>query len=162
MNRFLEKKRFPILAGIPEPVVARINNASTLQSYVKGELVMSKGEPATHFFFHLRGKALIEDTIAEGFVVTLGSAKPGYCYGWPALLPQEVYEHWIVCAEPCDVAHVDGGVLIDLFHEDPKSGLIFMSNLNYLLGDRLNLRTTQLVRVLQSHPHLDRTQAAQP
>ncbi len=158
MNRFLEKKRFPILVDIPEPAVARINNASTLQSYKKGEVVMSKGDPAIHFFFQVRGKGLIEDSTSDDFVVTLGTAKPGYCYGWSSLLPQDVYEHWVVCAEPCDIAYIEGEKLLAQLQEDPQLGFLFMRNLNHLLGDRLNLRTTQLVRILESHPSLERAE----
>jgi CRP-like cAMP-binding protein len=156
MNRFLDKKRFSILEDIPAPVVARINEASTLRSYEKGEVVMSKGEPATHFFFHVHGKALLEDTQREGFTVMLGTAKPGYCYGWTSLQHSDVYELWVVCAEQCDIAHIEGERLLEIVREDPEVGFIFMRNLNNLLGDRLKLRTAQLVRILEDHPHLER------
>lgn len=154
MKDQLDPKRFPLLAKLPFPTVHRINEEVILQQYDKDAIVISKDSPATDFFFHVQGKALIEDTVDESFTVMLGTILPGYCYGWDALTPGERYHYSVVCSEECLIASITGERLMKILQEEPLVGLTFMLNLNNFLVDRLNLRTSQLVKVLGRHPDL--------
>jgi glutaminase len=156
MNAHLEQKLFDLLNGLPAETIGRINEAAELTTFAKGETVMRKGDPATHFHFHASGKGVFEETISDGFTVTLGTVRPGYCYGWSCLLPQETVGLTVVCTEESEVAKIEGSKLEEMLEADPKIGMIFMRNLNRLLSDRLRLRTDQVVSILASHPDLER------
>jgi glutaminase len=159
MNAVLDPKRFRLLEGLPQNVVDALNGMATVTSYKEGDLVMAQGEPADTFFFHIRGKAKLEDAVDDEFKVTLGDVRTGYCYGWSSLVEGGLYQTNVICSDECQVAEVKGTDLLALLSEHQDAGYRFMANLNQLLMDRLKLRTSQLVKVLETHPDLEKIQS---
>lgn len=151
----LEQKRFNILDGVPEQVIETINLASEKVTHLKGEIIYQQGDPADHFYFLNSGRAMLQVETESGMTVILGALRPGYCFGWSAFHDEQVHRQSVVCTEQTEVSMVPTSVVQQLIRASDGSGQKLLMNVNLLLKDRLDLRTQQLVSVIESHPEME-------
>jgi CRP-like cAMP-binding protein len=120
------------------------------------EVVFEEGERADNFYMLKRGKILLEVEISEAIIISLGSIKSGYSFGWSALIPVSSYTSYAVCTEPCDVLSVPGNSFLSLLHQDHTMGYILMENVVKILKNRLERRTGQFLKVMSKHPDIQK------
>lgn len=122
----------------------------------EGETIFTEGDPAERFYFLKRGKILLEKRISDKITFTIGAVKPGYSFGWSAMLALNLaYTSNTVCAEPCEVYSIRADRLRNLLESDPHMGFIFAQRLLWVVKNRLDHRTQQFVTLLRNHPDIE-------
>ena len=102
------------------------------------------------------GKILLEVEVAKQIIISLGSIKSGYSFGWSALIPGSSHTTYAVCSEPCEVLIIPGNNFIELLKEDYTAGYRFMSEVMKVLKNRLDRRTGQFLKVMTKHPDIQK------
>ncbi len=121
----------------------------------EGDVVFREGDKAERFYFLKRGKILLEQPISNKITISIGAVKPGYSFGWSSMLEGTLsYTNDAVCSEPCEVYSIRGVKIRTLLDEDPRMGYIFSRRLLWVVKDRLNQRTRQLVSALKDHSEI--------
>ncbi len=149
-----ELVNFQFLAGIPGALLEDFLALATPRDVAPGETIHEMGAPATHLHLLLDGKALLQVRMPPDIIVSLGSLKPGYCFGFAALSPGERHDHTVVAARECRTLAVPGEGLVRLVEEKPAFGVPFLLGMYRLVHGRLTLRTSQFLTLLTRHPDL--------
>jgi CRP-like cAMP-binding protein len=124
--------------------------------FEEDDIVFREGDPAERFYILKYGKILLEKKISEKISFAIGAIKPGYSFGWSAMLEEGArYSTRTVCAEPCQVFSLRAVKLKALLAAEPKIGHLFMSQLLEVVKNRLDHRTSQFVTVLRNHPDIE-------
>lgn len=152
MPLLMDAKRYQILKDVPTDLVAALNAITERKTLPAGAEVYHEGDAATIFYFLVRGKALFVNEPRADMSVALGAIKPGGCFGWTAVLPGELYKHTVVCSEECEILALDGEKMRRVLADFGCQGYTLMRNLLALVNDRLNLRTSQLLKFIEDHP----------
>ncbi len=147
-------KNFSFLGGIPEQRLADLLDLATPRDFAPGETIHEMGSPAELFFLLLDGKALLQVRMPPDIIVSLGSLKPGYCFGFSSLCPGERHDHTVVAARECRTLTVPGADVVRLAEARPDFGVPFLLGMYRLMNDRLTLRTSQFLTLLTRHPDL--------
>jgi CRP-like cAMP-binding protein len=124
------------------------------ESFEERHMIYEVGTPADRFYSLKRGKVLLEAELAPAVIISLGSIKPGYSFGWSALRPPATYATYAVTAEPCDVYTVPGDILLKLFDGDHSMGYLVMRKAARILENRLERRSNQFLNVITKHPEM--------
>ena len=149
-----ELVNFPIFSGIPEAALERFLGLAEPRDFDTGQTIHEMGRPAETFWLLLDGKALLQVRMPPDVIVSLGSLKPGYCFGFSALTPGARHDRSVVAAQPCRTLAVPGEALLRLIQETPAFGVPFLLAMYRLVNDRLTLRTSQFLTLLTRHPDL--------
>jgi CRP/FNR family cyclic AMP-dependent transcriptional regulator len=122
----------------------------------ENELIFREGDAAERFYFLKYGKILLEKKISDKISFAIGAVKPGYSFGWSAMLEKEsAYTTRTVCAEACQVYSMRAKKIRALMEEDPQMAFRFMQRLLQVVKNRLDHRTAQFVTVLRNHPDIE-------
>lgn len=130
-----------------------------LLQFKEREVVFEEGDRADNFYMLKRGKILLEMEISEAIIISLGSIKTGYCFGWSALFPgspRQSYTSYAVCAEACEVFAIPGQQFLDLLNEDQAMGYRVMKFVAKILKNLLDRKTAQFLKVMSKHPDIQR------
>ena len=117
------------------------------------EVLFQREDNAEHFYLLVTGKVILEADLAPGVSASLNSVKPGYVFGWTAIIGGQ-HEMRARAVEVSDVVAFEGEALIRLMNEDHDFGFRIMSAMLRLLKNRLDTRTGQFLRILGRHPDL--------
>ena len=145
-----------ILENLKDEMLESIQPLIEPLQFKERELVFEEGEKAENFFLLKRGKILLEVEISEMIIISLGSIKSGYSFGWSALLSGPSYTSYAVCAEPCEVFAIPGEKFLEILHKDHTMGLRVMEFVAKILKNRLERRTEQFLRVMSKHPDIQK------
>ncbi len=143
-----------VFKDVPHELLDMLVRSMDSASYVKGDYIYEKNDAAENFYIVKKGKALLQQGSDDETLITLGALKIGYCFGWSSLFPDQLHKHSVVCAEPCQIAFIKGADLLQLLKAEGRPGFDLLFNLCRLLKDRLDLRTEQLTRAIETHPQL--------
>jgi CRP-like cAMP-binding protein len=125
-----------------------------LLRFKNGEIIFRRGESAHTFYSLRRGKILLEQRISEKVTISMGTVKPGYSFGWSAMLGDEKFTLDTICGEPCEVLSIRTKTMLALLEEDHSMGYKFMQQLMHMLKRRLDTRTDLLLKLLSNHPDI--------
>lgn len=151
-----ELRKIYLLENLTDPMLLKILPIIEPLQFEERELVFEEGETAENFYMLKRGKILLEVEISEILIISLGSIKSGYSFGWSALLEGSTYTSYAVCTEPCDVLATPGKKLVELLKEDPIMGYRVMDFTAKILKNRLERRTGQFLKVMSKHPDIQK------
>ncbi len=127
-----------------------------VRNFKEEDIVFREGDPAEQFYILKYGKILLEKKISEKISFAIGAIKPGFSFGWSAMLEDvPSYRTRTVCAEPCQVFSIRAAKLKTLFTEEPLIGYLFTQQLLEVVKTRLDHRTSQFVTVLRNHPDIE-------
>ena len=118
------------------------------------EHVFHQGDQADHFFMVLRGKVLLEQRIGPKVTLAMSAIKPGYTFGWSAMLDEEQFTTDALCAEPTDLLSIRAKELKALFEKDHSLGFIMSQRLLRVIKKRYDTRTEQLIKAIGDHPDM--------
>jgi len=81
-----ELKKIFILKRLTDPMLERIKPLVTVKRFRDRDVVFREGEEAMEFHMLYSGLILLEMPIGPVMDITLGTIKPGYSFGWSALM----------------------------------------------------------------------------
>ncbi len=147
-------KSILVLRYLTDEMLDKVTRIVDILNFEEREVIFREGDKGTRFNLLKRGKVVLEKRISDKLSFTAGSVKPGYSFGWSAMLEQGNYTLHAIAAEPCEVYSIKGEKLKKLIEEDHTMGYILNQGLLRVLKQRLDNRTEQFIRVLTQHPDI--------
>jgi CRP-like cAMP-binding protein len=125
------------------------------RTFNAGETIFREGDPGETFFMLRKGKVLLEQRISDKIRVSVVAIKPGYSFGWSAVLGDPgSYTLDAVCAEASDLFLIQRSDIRRLLEADHSMGYILMQRIVVVVKKRLDRRTEQFLRVIKAHPDI--------
>ncbi|MGD8387886.1 MAG: cyclic nucleotide-binding domain-containing protein [Desulfobacteraceae bacterium] len=143
-----------LLQDLADEMLEKIQPLVEERDYQTREVIFREGEKAIFFYMLCQGKILLEVQASESIMISLGSVKPGFSFGWSALLSEASYTAYAICTEPSDVLMIRGDKLLALMDEDHDLGYMLMEGVVRILKRRLERRTNQFLKTLRQHPDI--------
>jgi len=147
-------KAIVILGFLTDDMIDKILPITESLKFDEGEVVFREGESAEIFYMVRRGKILLEQRISEKITISMGTVKPGYAFGWSAMLGGTTYTSDAVCAERSDIFSINGIELTRLLDKDHSMGYMMTQRVLRIIKKRLEIRTEQFLRAIKDHPDI--------
>jgi CRP/FNR family cyclic AMP-dependent transcriptional regulator len=147
-------KKIFLLENLTDKMLEKMLPLTEGRQYKERDLIYEEGEKAVNFYMLNRGKILLEVELSEMIIISLGSIKTGYSFGWSSLIPGSSHTNYAVCTEPCDVFAIPGESFLGLLNEDHTMGFLVMQGVMRVLQGRLERRTGQFLKVMSRHPEI--------
>lgn len=147
-------KDIVIMKYLSDEMIQKLLSEFELLRFSEGEIIFSRGDSADMFYSLKRGKILLEQRVMDKVTISVGTVKPGYSFGWSALLGDEEFTLDTVCGEPCEVLRIRAKTLFSMIEEDYEMGFRLMHRLLYMVRRRLDARTDLLLKVILDHPDM--------
>jgi len=151
-----EIKAVYLIADLTDEILEKIQPMTEIRQFKEREVIYEEGDKAENFYSLKRGKILLEVEVSKQIIISLGSIKSGYSFGWSALIPGSSHTSYAVCTEPCEVLITPGNKLLELLNEDHTSGYRLMNEAMKILKNRLDRRTGQFLKVMTKHPDIQK------
>ncbi len=151
-----ELRSIYLFQKLGEEILQRVCAITESHHYKGRDIVFREGDKAEKFYMLKRGKILLEVEVSEIIIISLGSVKSGYSFGWSSLFPGASYTTYAICSEPSEVLSVSGVELLSILEEYPEQGYIFMYEATRILKRRLEKRTGQFLKVMSKHPDIQK------
>ncbi len=149
-------KSILVLRYLSDEMLDRIVPIVDILHFDEREVIFREGDRGIRFYLLKRGKVVLEKRISDKLSFSAGSVKPGYSFGWSAMLEEGNYTLDAIAAEPCEVYSIKGEKIKKILDDDHTMGYIMMQGLLRVLKRRLDHRTEQFIRVLTQHPDIKR------
>ena len=75
-----------ILDRLTDQMLEKFQPHIDVLHYDEEDIIFREGDPADRFYFLKYGKILLEKKISEKISFAIGAIKPGYSFGWSAML----------------------------------------------------------------------------
>ena len=119
------------------------------------EIIFNEHDPAEFFFMLKRGKVILEVEVSPRLVMSLGSVKYGFCFGWSSLSRADrTHKSNAICTEPSEVLWLPGTEFLKILERHPEPGYRVMRNIFGIFKRRMERRTVQLINVIRNHPDM--------
>jgi CRP-like cAMP-binding protein len=148
-------KQSIILGYLTDSMLDKLLPFLDILRFGEGETIFREGDEGERFYILKRGKVLLEKRISDKMSISAGTVKPGYSFGWSAMLDGEPYTADAICAEPSEVFFIQRENISNLLDEDHSMGYILTQRIVRVVKRRLDYRTEQLLRALSRHPDID-------
>jgi CRP/FNR family cyclic AMP-dependent transcriptional regulator len=143
-----------MIAHLTEPMQDKLSQIIDVLKFDKDEIVFKEGEPAERLYMLRSGSVLLEQRISDKVTACVGSVKPGFSFGWSAMVDNGVYTTEAVCIEPSEIYSFRRDKINKLFEEDPEMGFRMYQRLLELIKKRLDYRTGQFRQAIEDHPDM--------
>lgn len=147
-------KQIVMLTYLTDPMLDRLAQIVDVLKFDKGEIIFKANEPSTRFYMLRSGQVLLEQRISDQVTACVAAIKPGYSFGWSAMIEDEIYTVDAVCEAPCEVLSFKPKKIHKLFEGDPEMGLRFYRRLLVIIKKRLDIRTEQFRQAIKNHPDM--------
>ena len=147
-------KQFIMLGYLSSEMLGRLVPITQILVCDENEMIFSQGQVADRLFLVKKGKVLLEQRITETLTVSTSAIKPGFSFGWSAMLEQEVYSTDAICTQPSTLYFFRAFELKQLMDEDHSLGFIISQRLLYVIKKRYDVRTRQFVKTIECHPEI--------
>ena len=147
-------KQFVMLEYLSDEMLKKLVPITETLLFDHNEKIFRQGEEANRFFLLKKGKVLLELRVTDNITVSMSSVKPGFSFGWSAMLEESLYTTDAICAEPCEVFSFRESKLKKIMEEDHSLGYIFSQRLLYVLKKRYDIRAEQFVKTIKYHPDI--------
>ena len=147
-------KQIVILTYLTDPMLDKLAKIIDILKFDKEEVIFREKDPSERFYMLRFGKVLLEQRLSEHVTVSVGAIKPGFAFGWSALIENEAYTVDAVCDEPSEVFSFKREKIFKLFDQDPEMGYRMHQRLLVILKKRLDYRTEQFQQAIMNHPDI--------
>ena len=147
-------KQIIMLSYLTDEMLDKLVPVTELLHFDKRELIFRQGDKSQRFYMLKEGKVILELRITDKIAVSLSAIKPGYAFGWSAMLDGEGYTIDAVSAEPCKVLSFQSEKIKALFEQDHSLGFIMNQQLLHIIKKRYDIRTEQFIKTLRHHPEI--------
>ena len=148
-------KQIVILSYLSDELLEKLLPIINFLRFDERDAVFREGDIADRFYMLRRGKVLLEKRISDKLTVSVGTIKPGFSFGWSAMLDGGPYTSHAICSEACEVFSVRREKILPLMDSDLEMGYIISQRLLRVMKKRLDLQTEQFLRVISHHPDLE-------
>jgi CRP-like cAMP-binding protein len=148
-------KRIPIFNDMSDERLEKIKEIAMIKTFRENEHIYEPGMAAENLYILKKGKVVLEGRLSQSMTISFASIKPGYSFGWQAIISGATYSSFAVSVENSDVIAIPAAELIKCLDQDPIMGYTFMKALTAILIKRLDQRETRLLRLLSRHPDLE-------
>lgn len=145
-----------LLQGLPESILKGIASQARFIEYASGAVIFEEGTRAEDFYMLKEGKILLEVEIAQDIIISLGSIKRGYSFGWSSLVPEGRHSTYAVAVEPSRVLAISGEGFLEILEKEPRWGYLVMKRVFQVFRRRLERRTNQFIKVMRKHPDIQK------
>ncbi len=149
-----ELKKIKLVQGLDSHELKKLGALGSLRIFSEKAAIFEQGQKADTFYMLLRGKVLLEVELTENIMISLGSVKPGYSFGWSSLFDGSKYTSSAICSEPSEVIAIPASPLLESMEQDPVLGYKIMKGALDILRSRLTRRTDQFLKTLRMHPDI--------
>ena len=147
-------RRIVLFENLPDRMLEKLLPLVREKSFKERELIYKADDVAINFYSLKRGKVLLEAELASTLIISLGAIKPGYSFGWPALVPLAKHTSYAVTVEPSEIFVISGPQYLDLLDRNENMGYLVMRNAARILENRLERRTGQFLKSISKHPEI--------
>jgi CRP-like cAMP-binding protein len=147
-------KQIVILGHLTDEMLDKLIPITDLLLFDEKEFVFQQGVKADRFYMVQQGKVILELTVTDKLTVTVSAIKPGYSFGWSAMLEDETYTVNALCSEPSRIFSLRAEKLKALFEQDPSLGYIMSQRLLVIMKKRYDIRTEQFIKTITHHPDI--------
>ena len=149
-------KRIVMLQYLTDEMLDRLIPITELLRFDTNEYIFQQGDKADRIYMVQKGKVLLEHRITDEITVFVSAIKPGYAFGWSAMLTEEFYTSDAICAEACELLSFKEQKIKALFQEDHSLGFIMSQRLLHILKKRYDIRTEQFIKTIKHHPEISK------
>ena len=147
-------KRIIMLTYLTDPMLDSLAAIVDVLKFDQNEIIFRAGEPADRFYMLRSGQVLLEQGISDQVMACVAAIKPGFSFGWSAMLDDETYTMNAVCETPSEVFSFKTSKINRLFDQDPELGLRMCQRLLVIIKKRLDIRTEQFRQAIKNHPDM--------
>ena len=149
-------KKIVMLGYLTDDMLDRLVPLTELLNFDANEYIFRQGDRAGRFYMLQKGKVLLEHRITAEITVSVSAIKPGYSFGWSAMLNEEFYTSDAICAEACEVFSFRENKIKALFEKDHSLGFIMSQRLLVIMKKRYDIRTEQFIKTIKHHPDISK------
>jgi CRP/FNR family cyclic AMP-dependent transcriptional regulator len=149
-------KQFVMLGYLSDEMLESLVPITEMLLFDAHETIFRQGQAADRLYLLKKGKVLLEQRISDTLTVSLSSIKPGFSFGWSAMLDNGVYSTDAVCSQACEIYSFREFRIKKLMAENHSMGFIISQRLLYVLKKRFDVRTEQFVKTLKLHPEISK------
>ncbi len=99
-------KQFIMLGYLTDDMLNRLIPITKEHFFEENEVIFKQDEKADRLYFVKTGKVLLEYRIADKITVTMSAVRPGFSFGWSAMLDDEPYSTDAICNERCEILSI--------------------------------------------------------
>jgi CRP-like cAMP-binding protein len=147
-------KQIVMLTHLTDPMLDRLATVVDILKFDKDEIIFKAGDPATRFYMLRSGRVLLEQRISDQVTACVAAIKPGFSFGWSAMLEDGKYTMDAVCEDACEIFSFKAAKVNTLFEQDPEMGLRMYRRLLVIVKKRLDIRTEQFRQAIKNHPDM--------
>jgi CRP/FNR family transcriptional regulator, cyclic AMP receptor protein len=147
-------KQIVMLTYLTDPMLDNLAQVVDVLKFDKDEIIFRENEPSERFYMLRSGQVLLEQSISDQVTACVAAIKPGYSFGWSAMLENETYTVSAVCEEASEVYSFKWQKIRKLFEQDPEMGLRMHQRLLVIIKKRLDIRTEQFKKAIMNHPDM--------
>jgi len=147
-------KQIVMLTYLTDPMLDSLTQIIDVLKFDKDEIVFREKEPSTRFYMLTAGQVLLEQRISDQVTACVAAIKPGYSFGWSAMMENEIYTVDAICEEPSEVFSFTSEKFRKLFQQNPEMGLRIHQRLLVIIKKRLDIRTEQFRKAIMHHPDM--------
>lgn len=151
-----ELKQIVMLTYLNDAMLENLAHITDVLTFDKDEVIFRQHDPAERFYMLRYGNVVLEQQITENITACVGAVKPGYSFGWSAMIEDGIYTADAVCSETSEALSFKRSKIIKLFEQDPEMGLRLYQRLLVIIKKRLDYRTEQFRETIKNHPDMQR------
>lgn len=156
MVSFDELKKIRLLENLNDSMLGKMLPFTQMHLFGDRAVIFEEGQHAENFYMLMKGKVVLEVEASESIMFSLESIKPGYSFGWSALVRGSSYSSHAICVEPSEVMAIPGSRFMQLLEENHSMGYRVMQGIITILKKRLERRTEQFLKSLRTHPDIEK------
>jgi CRP-like cAMP-binding protein len=124
-----------VFKDLRQETINDISEIAVEESYDKGAVLYSPGDPANHLFILVEGRVALN--IGESAKMSYVVEHLGETFGWPSIVGHSFYVTEAQCVTPTRLLKIERKKLEAVFDAHERSGRKFYSRLAAALGQRL-------------------------
>lgn len=149
-----ELKQIVMLTYLTDPMLDNLAQIIDILKFDRDEILFRENDPAERFYMIRSGNVLLEQRISDKVTACIGSIKPGFSFGWSAMIEDSFYTSDAVCVEPSEIYSFKRDRIQKLFVQDPEMGFRMYQRLLEMIKKRLDYRTRQFRQAIKDHPDM--------
>ena len=130
-----------VFKDLRRETVDEISDIAIEESYDKGAVLFSRGDPANHFYILVNGSVRLR--IGQQATIDYVVGNLGEAFGWSSVVDRECYTASAECLAPTKLMKINKDSLQLIFDRHPDSGTVFYKRLAQEIGTRLIDRLDQ-------------------
>ena len=147
-------KQIVMLTYLTDPMLDRLAEIIDVLKFDKGEFIFRVNESSRRFYMLRSGRVLLEQRISDQVTACIAAIKPGFSFGWSAMIEDMVYTVNAVCEMRSEVFSFKQEKIEKLIEADPEMGLRMYRRLIVIIKKRLDIRTEQFRQAIKNHPDM--------